>query len=106
MKVLREYSSPLEVQSLGQGKKEKLNVVIFGNIGLPQHAVRGYKLYVSDKTDNYATSTAYDVPEVKPGERVLVEVDDVYNGKGIVTVVRPTGYVATQKSFYWSEMDQ
>lgn len=100
MKVLRELSSPLEVQQISQWKKGKLTVLIYGSMGLPQHTARGYKLYLSDSTGNYATTRAYDIPDVKPGERVYVEVDDLYEGKGIVTVVRPLGYVATQKSFY------
>jgi beta-glucuronidase len=106
MKVLRELSSPVEVQNINQGKKEKLRVLIFGSMGLPQHTVRGYKLYLSDSTGNYVSTKAYDIPEVKPGEKVYVEVDDLYKGKGIVTVVRPTGYVVSQKTFYWSEEDQ
>ena len=81
-------------------------VVAYGNVGLPQHTVKGYKLYLSDKTDNYATTKAYDIPEVAPGERVTVEVDDLYGGSGFVTVVRPTGFVASQKSFYWTPADQ
>jgi len=106
MKVLRELSSPVEVQTVNQWKNGKLNVLIFGSIGLPQHTVKGYKLYLSNKEDNYATTKAYDVPELKPGEKTYVEVDDLYKGKGIVTVVRPNGYVVSQKSFYWSEKDQ
>ncbi len=106
MKVLRELSSPVEVQNAHQWKKGKLSVLVFGSVGLPQHTVKGYKLYLSDSTNNYTASKAYDIPEVKPGEKVYVEVDDLYNGKGIITVVRPTGYVATQKSFYWSEEEQ
>jgi beta-galactosidase len=106
MRVLREYSSPLEVQNLNRGKKGKLVVVAFGNIGLPQHSVKGYKLYLSDRIDNYAVTKSYDIPEVKPGERVTIEVDDLYDGAGIITVVRPTGYVVSQKSFYWKESDQ
>lgn len=99
-KVLRELSSPLEVQQVSQWKKGKLTVLIYGSMGLPQHTAKGYKLYLSDSTGNYAATRAYDIPEVKPGERVYVEVDDLYSGKGIVTVVRPLGYIATQKSFY------
>jgi beta-galactosidase len=100
MKVLRELSSPLEVQQVSPWKKGKLRVLIYGSLGLPQHTVKGYRLHLSDSTGNYASTRAYDIPEVKPGERVYVEVDDLYGGKGIVTVVRPTGYVASQKSFY------
>lgn len=99
MKILRELSSPVEVQQARQWKKGKLNVLIFGSIGLPQHNVKGYKLYVSDKAENYASTKAYDLPEIKPGERVNFEVDDLYNGKAVITIVRPTGYVVSQKSF-------
>lgn len=106
MKVLRELSSPVEVQQARQWKKGKLNLLIFGSIGLPQHIVKGYKLYVSDKAENYATSKAYDLPEIKPGERINFEVDDLYNGNVVVTIVRPTGYVVTQKNFSWSPEDQ
>ncbi len=99
MKVLRELSSPVDVQQVRNWKKGKLNVLMFGSIGLPQHTIKGYKLYVSDKNDNYATTKAYDLPDLKPGEKLDFEVDDLYNGKAVITVVRPTGYVVSQKSF-------
>jgi beta-glucuronidase len=98
MKVLRELSSPLEVIGVHTTKNGKMSITLQGSIGLPQHVVKGYKLYVSD-TGNYAVTRAYDVPTLLPGETGSVEVDDVYNGKGIVTVVRPMGYIVTQKSF-------
>ena len=74
--------------------------MIFGSVGLPQHAVKGYQLYLSDSTGNYAQTRAYSLPEIKPGERINFEVEDLYNGKGIVTIIRPAGYVVTQRSFY------
>ncbi len=100
MKVLRELSSPVEVQAVRNWKKGKLNLLIFGSMGLPQHTVKGYKLYVSGKADNYASTKAYDLPEIKPGERLNFEVDEVNNGNVFISIVRPTGYVVTQKSFY------
>jgi len=100
MKVLRELSSPVEVQAIRNWKKGKLNLLIFGSMGLPQHTVKGYKLYVSGKADNYASTKAYDLPEIKPGERLNFEVDEVNNGNVFISIVRPTGYVVTQKSFY------
>ena len=106
MKTLREMSSPVEVQTVNQWKKGKLDVLVFGSVGLPQHTVKGYKLFLSDKEDNYLSTKAYDIPELKPGEKTYVEVDDLYNGKGVITVVRPTGYVVSQKTFYWSEAEQ
>jgi beta-glucuronidase len=99
MKVLRELSSPVEVQGIRNWKKGKLNVLLFGSIGLPQHIVKGYKLYVSADT-NYLAGKAYELPELQPGQKVNFETDDLYNGKAIITIVRPTGYVVSQKSFY------
>ena len=106
MRVLREQSSPVEVQQARQWKKGKLNLLIYGSIGLPQHMVRGYKVYVSVSTDNYLSTKAYELPDIKPGEKINFEVDDPYNGKGIITVVRPTGYIVSQKSFEWTPADQ
>lgn len=99
MKILREYSSPVELLGFVKGNKGKTYVKLIGNIGLPQYIVKGYKLYVSDRTDNYATTKAYDIPEIKPGQIVLVEVDTSLNSKDIITVVRPLGFIATQKKF-------
>jgi beta-galactosidase len=100
MKVLRELSSPVEVHSVSQAKANKLHVQVFGNMGLPQHNVNGYRLYLSDSTGHYTATKSYPVPEIKPGERVFIEVDDLYKGKGIITIVRPNGYIVSQKSFY------
>ncbi|MBB2144705.1 beta-galactosidase [Pedobacter sp. LMG 31464] len=100
MKVLREQSSPVEVQGISKGKKGKLNVTIFGSMGLPQHITKGYKLYLSTNNDNYKATKAYNLPELKPGQQINFEIDDINGGdKGIITVVRPTGFVASQKSF-------
>ncbi len=101
MQVLREMSSPLEVQQLRQqGKKGKASLLIFGSVGLPQHLVKGYKVYLSDRADNWQNGKMYQLPDIKPGEKVDFEIDDDFNGVGIITVVRPTGFVASQKSFY------
>lgn len=100
MKVLRELSSPVEVQLLnGAGKKGKLNVVLFGSKGLPEHHVKGYRLYLSSKEDNYKDFKSYEIPETRPGQMTTVEVDDLFKGEGIVTVVRPNGFVVSQKNF-------
>lgn len=100
MKVLREMASPVEVQQLQPAGKGKANVLLYGAVGLPQHTVKGYQLYISDGTDNYLATKAYTIPELKPGQRAFVQVDDRYKGGGIITVVRPNGYVVSQKNFY------
>ena len=100
MKVLRELSSPVEVQQVRNWGKGKLNVLMFGSIGLPQHTVTGYKLYFSDKAENYLQTKAYNLPVIKPGQKIEFSIDEMYNGKGIITIVRPNGYVVSQKSFY------
>lgn len=100
MRLLRELSSPVEVQTVHQWKKGKLTLAIFGSLGLPQHTVSGYKIFISDSASDYRTTKAYQLPDIKPGEKKYVEVDDLYKGKGVITVVRPTGYIVSQKSFY------
>jgi len=99
MQVLREYSAPLEVQGVRKWSKEKLNVLIYGSLGLPQHIVSGYKLYISDKRDNYLNGKMYELPEIKPGQKINFDVADLYNGKVTITIVRPTGYVVSQKEY-------
>jgi beta-galactosidase len=100
MKVLRELSSPLEVQGLQQQKGGKLSVMIMGSIGLPQHTVKGYKLFLSSKENDYSRSKSYPLPDIKPGETINLVIDDLYDGKGFITVERPSGFVVIQKSFY------
>ena len=98
MKVLRELSSPVEIHSFSKEKDGKLSVLLFGSVGLPQHSVKGYSLYLSDRTDNFSNVKAYAIPNLEPGGRTRISVDDLFDGKGFVTVVRPTGYIATQKA--------
>jgi beta-galactosidase len=100
MKTLRELTSPIEVQQLTKKGNGKLNTVIFGNIGLPQHITKGYKLYVSDKTDNYLSTPPYALPELRPGQRLDFEIDDKYNGEAVITITRPNGYVVSQTVFF------
>lgn len=99
MKVLRELSSPVEVQGLNKGKKGKLNVSIFGSMGLPQHLVKGYTLYLSNKEDNFKATKAYKLPDIKPGQLINFEIDKPDGENGIITIVRPTGFIVSQKSF-------
>lgn len=100
MKVLRELSSPVEVQVSGvlnPEKKEAIPVTIFGSIGLPQHIVKGYKIYVSTSTDNYLSQKPQEIPTLHPGEKISLKLEKDYVGKAVITVVRPTGYVASQQ---------
>ncbi len=101
MKVLRELSSPLDIQAQNSNgwKKGKIGLAIFGSIGLPQHTVKGYKLYVSVDTTNYLAGKMYALPEIKPGEQISLEVDAANNDKTVITLVRANGYVASQKIF-------
>lgn len=98
MKVLREQSTPVEIQHVSGGGKGKLNITLYGSMGLPQHTVKGYTLYISSKTDNYLQSKAYEIPTLKPGQRHDLKVDAI-KGEYFITIVRPLGYIATQKGF-------
>lgn len=100
MKTLRELSSPVEVHSLQKKKNGKMDVVVFGSIGLPQHTVKGYRVYVSKNPEDYQLAKSYALPDLAPGNKISLEVDDLFGGGGIVTVVRPNGFIVSQKSFY------
>lgn len=106
MTVLREMSSPIEVQQVRKWDKGKLNLLIYGSMGLPQHIAKGYKLYISEKDQSYTSGKMYNLPDINPGQQINFEVDELNDGNVIVTIVRPLGYVVTQKSFYWSESDK
>lgn len=99
MRILREYSSPLEVQQVSKITGGKLSIRIYGSIGLPQHTVEGYKLFVSEREENYRATRAYLLPKIKPGESIDFEVEDINSNKTVITIERPLGYVATQKTF-------
>ena len=99
MKVLKNLSSPIEIHSIRNAGNGRITVTLFGSIGLPQHKVKGYKIYVSDRTDNYLSSESNMLPEIRPGEKINVAVANKQSGKVVVTIVRPTGYVVIQKVF-------
>lgn len=97
MKILRELSSPVEIQQIQKAENGKLSITIAGNFGLPQHIVRGYKLYVSDKSKPNTSGKMYELPEIKPGEIITFELDDLNDNEVMITIVRPTGYVVLEK---------
>jgi beta-glucuronidase len=99
MKVLREQSTPIEIQHVSGGGKGKLNITLYGSMGLPQHTVAGYQLYISSRTDNYLATKPYSIPTLKPGQRHDLKVDAI-KGEYFITIVRPLGYIATQKGFF------
>lgn len=98
MKVLREQSTPIEIQHVAGAEKGKLNITLYGSMGLPQHTVTGYKLYISSATNNYLNTKAYTIPTLEPGQRHGLKVDAL-KGEYYITIVRPQGYIATQKVF-------
>ncbi|WP_295712639.1 sugar-binding domain-containing protein [Mucilaginibacter sp.] len=100
MKVLRELSSPVEVQVanvINPTKMAPIPVTIFGSVGLPEHICRGYKIYMSSSTSNYAMQKPQELPTLHPGEKLNLQLEKNYTGKAVITVVRPNGYIATQQ---------
>jgi beta-galactosidase len=100
MKVLRELSSPVEVQIANVMQPEKKGTIpalVFGSVGLPQHTIKGYKIYVSSSTDNWAKEKPQDLPTLVPGQEAKIKLEKNYEGKAVITVVRPNGYVTSQQ---------
>ncbi len=98
MEVLRELSSPVEVQQAWRDTEGTVHVVLLGSTGLPQHTVRGYRLYVSDGPGLH-NAKGVDLPVLVPGQRLGLAVPADGTGSFHITVVRPTGQVATRKYF-------
>ncbi|HQV01313.1 MAG TPA: glycoside hydrolase family 2 TIM barrel-domain containing protein, partial [Bacteroidia bacterium] len=99
MKILRELSAPIEIQNVRHWQKDKLNLLLFGSMGLPQHAAKGYNLYVSSEAQNYAATKAYPLPDIMPGQRINFEVDEINSKQTYITIVRPNGFITSQKIF-------
>lgn len=98
-KVLRDLSSPVEIHELRKSKDKKKSLLLFGNLGLPQHCTKGYKLYVSDNKGDFRDGLVYNLPDIYPGQQLYVEIDDLYPEQALITITRPTGYVVIQKLF-------
>lgn len=98
-KVLRDLSSPVEIHELRNSKDKKKSLLLFGNLGLPQHCTKGYKLYVSDNKGDYKSGRVYNLPDIHPGQQLYIEIDDLYPEQALITITRPTGYVVIQKLF-------
>lgn len=99
MKVLKEMSSPVEILEKRLLNNGKMKITLFCNIGLPQHRVSQYKLYLSKNGFEYDRTAPYPIPDLEPGQKVEIEVLDQYMGGGTVTIVRPNNYVVAEKSF-------
>lgn len=99
MATLREISSPVEILQLHKWQEDSLHIEIHGNIGIPQYKVVGYKLYFSENEESALNSNPYDIPTLNPGEKTYIKVRNLFKGKGVVTIVRPNGYVVSQKRF-------
>ena len=98
MKVLREQSTPIEIQHVANAEKGKINITLYGSMGLPQHTVSGYQLYISSQADNYRNTKSYSIPTLKPGQQYNLKVDEGA-GTYYITIVRPQGTIATQKRY-------
>lgn len=97
MQMLRNLSTPVELVSWRKKTNHTLEIVLMGSMGLPQHTVKGYRLYYSDAADSFENGKAIQLPDITPGEQITVEVGDPYQFPGIITITRPTGYIAIQK---------
>ena len=100
MKMLRDLSSPIEIYEIRKGKDDILIVTLFGSMGLPQHTVRGYKLYKSDQIHNYLEGKIFDLPDIKPGQRISMEVAGQYGDNPVITIIRPGGSIVIQKTLH------
>lgn len=95
MKVLRELSSPLEVQQVHRWKKGMLTVQLFGSMGLPQHRCTGYTVQVGGTLAEAMNAVPVTIPTTMPGKQVFVEVKDHGQPQSVVIVRRPSGQLVS-----------
>ncbi len=99
MTALREYASPVEIQNITQTGEAQFSILLFCSLGLPQHITRGYRLYISEDPLHWESGEMHSLPVLHPGEKYSLLVEDRYGGHGVITIVRPTGYIVSQKMF-------
>ena len=97
MRLLQTLSSPIEI-NLIETKKNTISIELVGSMGLPQHIVKGYTLYISSDSVDYKKGKSYTIPTLRPGERIQIEVVRPLVGVPTISILRPNGYIAIQKS--------
>lgn len=99
MTVLRELSSPVEIQQVSRINNGKLRITILGSMGLPQHDVKDYMLFVGKDPASYLNDNSYKLPFIRPGKKVTIETANISSQNIVLTIVRPTGFIVSQKTF-------
>ena len=97
MKLLQTLSSPIEINVI-ENKKDTIHIELVGSIGLPQHIVKGYTLYISKDSVGYKNGKSYAIPTLQPGQHFQLAIKNTFSKGYTITVVRPNGYVAIQKT--------
>lgn len=98
MKTLQTLSSPIEIK-LVENKDKKISIELEGSLGLPQYIVKGYKLHIDSDSVGYKHGKSYSIPTLCPGERFKIEVLNTFRNGYTISIVRPNGYLAIQKTY-------
>jgi beta-galactosidase len=98
--ILAGLSSPVEILNVGWKTAHRFEVVVIASSGLPSHPLRGYALYWSAPGEDPRTrGIRVELPDLLPGQKIQVPLDEGPGPIVDVTVVRPTGEIVARRTF-------
>lgn len=96
--VLTEMNSPIEMSGLNRNKSNQIEVTLVASNGIPSFVVRGYKAYWSKDIQSFSVSSQCEaIPDLAPGLLHTFRFENVFENKGAITVLSPTGRIVYQK---------
>lgn len=84
-------SSPVEpVGFWPQG--DKIKIVLLGSLGLPSYSMKGYSYVFASPEGDYTNMARSEFPELIPGKKIELMVNNQYQGKGRLVIFNPVGF--------------
>lgn len=88
---LTELSSPIEPVGFWPNG-DKIKIVLLGSLGLPSYSMKGYSYVFADPEIDYYNLQHMCFPNLLPGSKVELTVDNKFKDAGRLVVFNPAGY--------------
>lgn len=96
--VLRQMNCPLEIPGLNRNKQNQIAVTLVSSLSFPSYTLKGFKIYWSENNTNYKTNADMQIlPDMIPGKPISIQLKNLFNNKGVLTIENPRGKVVYQK---------